>query len=464
MTQLPNSWTQLPRGLRDRVLARLLTVEGSNPANAIQRRPDPDTPAPTSFEQAWFLQRQKRHDNALGWTIAAPVEIIEGVKPKAVKAALAALQAERPELTAWMEQTASGWAQSYKKVQAIPLRETTLPITAMLTGARSFVRKRFDALNAQSFDPADDAPLWRAELVTGRGTGVVMLSFCSLVADGDTAYGLMARFKELYKEMQSGKLRTPAAPGLDYADYASWQRQQASDGAWDDHLAWWRTRLAGGPPQYWADGRPEAGPTRLFEQVIGTKTGAKIEAYAASKNASPYAVMLTAFMDTLSELDGGDDLWVTSPMANRQAKGSEAMAGPFARLVVLRHQHDQNADNLEAVQACLIDTAEASVVPHLLVAKQLAEAHPDAPSPFRYVCNYRQVAEETPSDANTNDVVFMAEPVQTEHIREEDLLFMVMQSGAQRAVHWYMRNDRFSPERAHDVMQRYLENLTSRIG
>jgi len=421
-----------------------------------------DAPAPVSMEQAWFLERQARNDNNLGWTIAAPVEIIQNVKPEAVKAALAALQTERPELTTRVVSVDGDWQQIRVGDQDLPFTQTALPLRAALTGARSFVRKRFEALNALRFEP-ETGPLWRAELVVGRGTGVLLMNFCSLVADGDTVHGLTERVKTLYAEAAADKPLSAKMARLDYADYAHWQQQCAATDKWDASLEWWRDRLAGGPPDYWNDGRGAAAPTRLYEQDIGTVTGAKLEAYAAAHKTSPYAVMLTVFMETLAELDGGDDLWVTSPMGNRFAKGSEEMAGPFARLVVLRHQHKRGEDNLEQVQRCLIDTAQHNTVPHRLVVKALEADTPDALLPFRYVCNYRQISETTPPDAG-EDVVFRSEPMQTEHVREEDLLFMVLQSGDQRMIHWYMRNDRFSGDRARDVMAYFLKALLERLG
>ncbi len=66
----------------------------------------------------------------------------------------------------------------------VPFEVTKVPMTAALTGAENWIRKHFEALLQQPFHAAE-GPLWRAELVMRGKRGVILMTFCSLIADGE---------------------------------------------------------------------------------------------------------------------------------------------------------------------------------------------------------------------------------------------------------------------------------------
>lgn len=468
MTFHAQNWTTLDRQVRDRVLAKLLARETgpvATPQVAPLTKAAPGNIFPASLEQEWFLRQQAHFGGKLAGAIAAQPLIFEKVNVDAVEAALEALQDWHPTLHTTLHPDAQGRShvQALDPMQEVPLTVTTPPLTAMLTGAESHVRTRFEALNAEPFDP-ETGPLWRAELVKRGGNAALLLSFSNLIADGDAVYRLRAAFKALYDGFSSGNDPEEGMKphAFDYHDYATWQVAQAQAGRWAKDLNWWRGHLDGGPPDYWIDGREGAGPTRLYEQVIGPETGAQLETYAKSQNTTPYAVMLTEFMSLLADMDGGRDVWVTSPSAARLVPGTEGMTGTFARQVLLRHTLPETGDPLTGVREMLAETFDHDQVPHLLVHNMLADMHPTAASPYRYVFNYRQIGRKTPADQK-RDHSFRSEPQQTETMREEDVLCMVMQSGEARLIHWYLRTDRFPSPRAERVLRSFMDRLRNRF-
>lgn len=498
-------WHELPRDLRDRVLKKLIAQSAQQGIGgsrlALTAAPvDPFTSAPASLEQRWFLQRQALYENRLAWGISAPPEIIDDYNVDVALQALQKLQEQFPLLTTTflpgLEQSLeadgstptgdtatvvsqSQWAavrQIRKTEQTLPVTQTTAPLSALLTGVQGWVRSRFEALAAEAFDPVN-GPLWKVELVSRGNKGVLLLNVCSLIGDGETVYALVERFRDNYAQLSHKKPTTRVAHAElaiaaieqpseddtlshDYLDYALWQRQYHNDSGWAKDLGWWQQRLSGGVPSFWADGREGAAGSRLFEQSLSPASGAKLDACAAQYNTTPYAIMLTVYMHLLSELDGEKDIWVTSPSANRIVDGTQEMAGAFARQVIIRHQLDSELlDTPAALQHTLADTSDHDSVPHLLVHQMLQQQFPGSPSPYRYVFNYRHISDKTPSE-QVDDIAFRSEPQQTETPREEDVLLMVMQSGDVRHIHWYMRKDRFSPDRAAKVLHRYRELMT----
>lgn len=502
-------WHELPRDLRDRVLKKLIAqsaqqVIGGSRLALTASPVDPFTSAPASLEQRWFLQRQALYENRLAWGISAPPEIIDDYNVDVALQALQKLQEQFPLLTTTfrvpgLEQSLeadgstpasdtdsvvsqSQWAavrQIRTAEQTLPVTQTTAPLSALLTGVQGWVRSRFEALAAEAFDPIN-GPLWKVELVSRGNKGVLLLNVCSLIGDGETVYALAECFRNNYAQLSQKRTTTQAAHAEraitttaqpsedvtvshDYLDYALWQQQYHNGNGWVKDLGWWQQRLSGGVPSFWADGREGAAGSRLFEQSLSPASGAKLDACAAQYNTTPYAIMLTVYMHLLSELDGEEDIWVTSPSANRIVDGTQEMAGAFARQVIIRHQLDSELlDTPVALQHTLADTFDHDSVPHTLVHQMLQQQYPGSPLPYRYVFNYRHVSDKTPIEQveQVDDVAFRSEPQQTETPREEDILLMVMQSGDVRHIHWYMRKDRFSPDRAAKVLHRYRELMT----
>lgn len=464
MTQrvLPESWRHLSPAVRDAVLKRLIEKRRLSPdrlAPALVKADRARLP-PASLEQAFFLQQRALSGETLAWTMAAPPIILERVDAKKVAAALTALAARHDVLHSLLRRSGDGFTLVPDGGRALDFTTKAVPITAALTGAEAWVRRRYQDLLASPFD-AERGPLWRAELCTFAGRGVILLSFCSAIIDGESLYLIDRDLRALLAAPAGDAL--PVAP-FDYADYAETQAQLVRSGHFDTTLDWWRDRLAGGPPAVWASPRNSHATAHLYEQVLGTQTGQALDAYAASRKTTPPVVLLTEYMTQLRDLDRTDDLWVASATADRQIPGTETMVGTFARQTLLRHQWRDGEDQLAAVQAVLADAMEQPPVPHLLIRQDLERAYPDAPSAFRYIFNHRLVPPAAGEDEEETDIAFRLGPAGSAAAREEDILFMVMQTGERRLLHWYLRGDRFTPQDAEDLLLRFRRALDRRLG
>lgn len=466
---LPETWTGLPRGLRDAVLARLVarrlgTLSADAEARPVLERADRGGPVPVSLEQAFFLDRQRRFDGRLAWTIAAPPIVLDKVDVGAVQRAVAALARRHDVLHATIGTADGRPVLVLDPSRPAPLALTTLPLTAALTGAEGWVRKRYDVLLAQPFDP-EHGPLWRAELINRGSRGVILLTFCSLIVDGESLHLLDTELRALYAAELAGTAPVDTGrPDADYADYALTQDRLLRAGRYDKPLDWWARRLAGGPPPSWSDGRAPLATANLYEQDFGSATGRALDAYAAAHRTTPHVVLLTEFMRLLAGLDGDDDVWVASATATRDIPGAEAMVGTFARQVLLRLAlAEAETDPLQAVQAMLIETMDQEPVPHLLVQRRLEEMVPGAPSPFRYIFNHRRLVDG-PEEGDDRDVPFRTGPPAGTAAREEDILLMVLETGARRRLQWYLRADRFDPAGAEALMAGFHATVRRRIG
>ncbi len=447
---LPENWSRLPRDVRDRVLKTLIErrrEKGNAQAIRLQKA-DRSKLLPASLEQSVFLGQYENYGDRLAWTMAAPPIIMDKVDVTLVRQAVTTLAHRHDVLHAVFRKTENRFMLKLDKTLPVPFTISRMPLTVALTGAENWVRRRYEAMLAEPFDP-ENGPLWRAELCSFAGRGVILLTFCSAIVDGESLYLID---QELRSRLAPGAGDIFPAVEFDYADYALTQDGLVRSGRFDDPRNWWRTQLAGGPPAHWADGRNAIASSRLSEQVIGSRTGRALDAYAAHHRTTVPVVLMTQFMALVRELDGGDDVWVSSAMASRDIPETQAMVGTFARQALMRYQWPANGDPLQGVHDLVARTMEQPAVPHLLVREDLENACPAAPSAYRYVFNYRLVATADDESEDDSDVPWRPGPKTNEAAREEDILLLVMQSGERRLIHWYLRTDRFSPEKTEHLV------------
>ncbi|HET9227809.1 MAG TPA: amino acid adenylation domain-containing protein, partial [Thermoanaerobaculia bacterium] len=106
-------------------------------------------------------------------------------------------------------------------------------------------------------------------------------------------------------------------------------------------LAWWRERLAGGPPALELPADRPRPPMQSLRGGVETLelTGISMEALEAlgrGQRATLFMTLLAAFNSLLHRYSGEDDLWVGTPVANRTEPGLEELIGLFVNTLVLR--------------------------------------------------------------------------------------------------------------------------------
>jgi amino acid adenylation domain-containing protein len=203
------------------------------------------------------------------------------------------------------------------------------------------VRLRADEEARRAFD-LSAGPLFRAALLRlGEEDHVLLLSMHHIVGDGWSGGVLFRELSALYAAYREGRESPLAELGVQYADYAVWQREQLEGEALDRQLAYWKERLAGAPEllELPTDhSRPAVQtfrgatvPVELSAQVLE-----RLQALGRSEGATLYMTLLGAFQVLLSKYAGSDDVVVGSPIAGRTRKEIEELIGFFVNTLVLR--------------------------------------------------------------------------------------------------------------------------------
>ena len=151
-----------------------------------------------------------------------------------------------------------------------------------------------------------------------------------LARELETAYGAIARGRE------------PALPELEiqYPDFAVWQRNWLSGDVLSGQLAYWREQLAGLKvlelPTDWPRPPVQAHRGSDLAFTIPSPLVERLSRLGREHAATPFMVMLAAFILVLSRWSGQDDIALGAPIANRVRKETEGLLGFFVNTLVLR--------------------------------------------------------------------------------------------------------------------------------
>ncbi len=203
-------------------------------------------------------------------------------------------------------------------------------------------------LNSEWCEPFDLAhgPLLRVKLLKlAEADHVLLRTFHHIVADGWSLGVFMREFRDLYEAYAQG--REDPLPGLplQFADFALWQMQGASEGLVEEDLRFWKEHLADIPEELEIPRDRERLPLQTFAgDACGIILPAeKVAALKHCGRSTLYMTLLAAFAVLMHRYSAQDDIVVGSPIANRQDERLEGLIGFFANMLVMRVKVDANA-------------------------------------------------------------------------------------------------------------------------
>lgn len=179
----------------------------------------------------------------------------------------------------------------------------------------------------------DTASLLRAALLTlGPERHVLFLDMHHIVSDGMSAGILLSDLMTLY---QGGSL-TPLP--LQYKDYAVWQESRTLSGNAEQY---WREQCQGDWPTLALPTdapRPAVKSNRgdTFEVYVDAGLTSAVRSIAAASDTTPFMVLLSAYYTFLAHYTGAEDIAIGTPIAGRNRRELEAIAGMFTGTLALR--------------------------------------------------------------------------------------------------------------------------------
>ncbi len=192
---------------------------------------------------------------------------------------------------------------------------------------------------AEALEPFDLAagPLIRARLLrVNAAEHIALVTLHHIISDGWSTGVLVRELSAVY----AGRELAPL--GIQYGDFAAWQRAWLSGEVLEAQLNYWREQLAGGAAGAGVGDGPARGPP--VQSFRGRTTGSRCRRrwpgswreLSRREGVTLFMVLLAAFQVLLSRYSGQEDVVVGSPIANRQRTEVEGLIGFFVNTLVLR--------------------------------------------------------------------------------------------------------------------------------
>ena len=215
-------------------------------------------------------------------------------------------------------------------------------------------------------------PLIRARLVRMASDNHVLLLTLHHIISDRWSSGIMSReLGVFYQAFVQGATATLPALGIQYPDYAAWQRDWLSGERLQRQTDYWRSALAGAPAllELPTDRPRPAQQDFAAAQVpvlLDTQLTGAVKRLSQRHGTTMFMTLLAAWSLVLSRLAGQNDVVVGTPTANRGHAQTEGLIGFFINTLALR----VNLDELPDTRELLARTRTASLA---------AQDHQDLP-------------------------------------------------------------------------------------
>ncbi|HEY1348560.1 MAG TPA: amino acid adenylation domain-containing protein [Ktedonobacteraceae bacterium] len=185
-------------------------------------------------------------------------------------------------------------------------------------------------------------PLLRVTLLAlGEQEHIFLLTVHHLISDGWSTGVFLQELAALYNGLASGTPASLPALPLQYADVATWQREQLRGPRLDALLAYWKEQLAGAPAVL---DLPTDYPRPAVQHMRGAARAQRLPRELAEalrrlsrrEETTLFMTMLAAFTVLLSRGCGQEDVVVGTATAGRTHAQTETLIGLFVNTLALR--------------------------------------------------------------------------------------------------------------------------------
>ncbi|MEW6738111.1 MAG: condensation domain-containing protein, partial [Acidobacteriota bacterium] len=238
--------------------------------------------------------------------------------------------------------------------------------------------------NQEAHQPFDlvNGPLLRTTLLQlAEQEHILLISVHHIVFDGWSRAVLIREMATLYEAFSAGNPSTLSELCIQYADFATWQREWLNGEILQQQLSYWREKLAGDLPVL-------ALPTDHPRPALRTSQGARhffslpkdlaeaLKSFSAQQDATLFMTLLAALKALFYRYTGQEDILIGSPIANRNWAEVEDLIGFFVNTIVLRTSGIGKMTFLELVKKVQQTALEAYAHQDLPFEKLLEELQP----------------------------------------------------------------------------------------
>jgi myxalamid-type nonribosomal peptide synthetase MxaA len=358
---------------------------------------------PLSFSQQrlWFIEQMM--PNTPQYNISEAIRLVGGLNVDALQESFNEI-IRRHEVLRTNFRTFDG--------QPIQKIAPSLTLALPMIDWRSLVESERQAkllrvANEEGMKPFNLAydPLLRITLIRlGENEYVVMLTMHHIVSDAWSIGILIRELTSLYAAFSQGQPSPLPELPIQYADFATWQRQWLQGEVLDRQLSYWKQQLQHHPPvlQLPKD-RPRSkiktyqGAQRSF--FVPREIAKKLKLLSQKSEVTLFMTLLAAFKVLLYRYSSQADILVGSPIANRNHQETEALIGFFVNTLVLRTKLARNLsfrDLLLQVKQVALDAYDHQDLP---LEKLVEELNLDRDLSYDPLFQVMFVLQNTPEES-----------------------------------------------------------------
>ncbi|MBM7119958.1 amino acid adenylation domain-containing protein [Dyella kyungheensis] len=194
---------------------------------------------------------------------------------------------------------------------------------------------------AQPFD-LENGPLIRGRLIReGADRHALLITMHHIVSDGWSMRLFMHELNALYAAFLKGA-DDPLLPlDIQYADYATWQKEWISGDLLRTKGDYWKNALSGAPelltlPLDHARPDEQSFAGAKIDFALEASQARALGALSLRQGTTRFVTLLAGWAALLSRLSGQDDVVIGTPMANRGRAEIEQLIGFFVNTLALR--------------------------------------------------------------------------------------------------------------------------------
>jgi amino acid adenylation domain-containing protein/FkbH-like protein len=336
------------------LLERLRKGTTLNVAPAIRRRSDRER-APLSFAQQRLWLIQQLDPESYLYNVPRALYIRGPLDIPVLRKALNSIVARHEILRTTFPADSAGqpWQQIAPEL-TIELQVTDLSQVAAALRDRE-IQTRVLEFGQKPFDLAR-GPLLRAQLLRfSEIEHVLALAMHHIISDGWTGGVLFRELGEFYQAHLRGDEHPLPELAVQYADYASWQREWMQGPVLENELKFWRKHLEGAPPSLELPtnrARPEEpnfdGGTRVV--TLGEDISSRLKSLCQAEGTTLFPAMLATLNILIARWSGQHDQIIGTVSANRDQTEIENLIGCFMNFLPLRTRVDEQESAVDLLR------------------------------------------------------------------------------------------------------------------
>ena len=367
---------------------------------------DPSAPVPMAYAQRALWLVWQRAPQSPAYNLSGRLVLSASATPQKVQACLALLVERHAVLCTTYPAGAEG-----QPLQHIDPERRFGWAVREWTSSRADSEQELAAaaseFGAGPFD-LEHGPVFRGELnVFADGAPELFLAVHHIAADGQSVALLVAELKALLAA-PAGSAK-PAAPALQYADYAVWQHQWLEAGELERQTAYWREQLRDAPkstplpldrPRHKA--RDARGGQIVF--ALAPDVSQRLKELARKHTASPYMVAIALLGLLVYRYCGERDVCIGSPSTTRDRPELAALVGHSTNVLVLRMKVEPAAGFvglLSQVRERVLEAKSHQDLPLDMLVEALALERTPGLHPLFQIKSTQQAAEAAPAPTDS---------------------------------------------------------------